>query len=124
MKGLELPISTVVIIVIALVVLLAIIGLFFVFWGTSTTGIGSDAAKNSACMNLRARNCEELTNNIIITDFDADRDGQFDSGPAIGSCPMVFAATAPVGAEDNLYMLCKCHYGIDSEVGCKKLCFC
>jgi len=123
MKGLELPISTVVIIVIALVVLLAMIAFLFGVYGPGTESVNLETAKNNACRVYTSMGCVLETKDIPISNFDADQDGVVgDTGAvtSIGSC-------GPTGvADDNLYMLCKCYYATDDDENlCKvRVCGC
>ena len=81
MKGMEMPISTIVIIVIVLIVLLAVIAMFFGVWNPGVSGISLEAAKDSACQRLVSIGCVDTTQ-IVVNDFDADRDGTLDEGPS------------------------------------------
>ncbi len=57
MKGIELPISTLVILVIALIVLVGIIAFFLGVWTPGTGGIQLEAIKSSACQRLISTGC-------------------------------------------------------------------
>jgi len=107
MKGVELPISTMVIVVIALVILLAILALFFGVWTPGSSGMNLEAAKNSACQMLVSTGCHDNIESIYTKDFDADKDGSFDQGTGLGEC-----SDPAESSQDNLYMLCKCWYNI------------
>jgi len=69
---------------------------------------------------------DEATGKIYINNFDADRNGiTNDSGPvtdsSINSCKDSFPTN------DNLFMLCKCWYGITADINnaCKtQVCHC
>jgi len=123
LKGVELPINTMIIVVLCLVVLLAIVVLFFGVWNPGKSTLSQEAAKNNACQLLIASRCNVNPENIIVRDFDADRDGNLNTiGAGIGDC-----GTNP-GQGDTLYMLCKCWYGIpvntDFDKNCKTICMC
>lgn len=49
MKGIELPMNTLVVIVIAIIILIAMVALFMGVWRQGSYGISMDSAKNSAC---------------------------------------------------------------------------
>jgi hypothetical protein len=119
MKGVELPISTIVIVVIALVILLAILALFFGVWTPGSSGVSLEAAKNSACQILLSTGCGD-TEKIYVNNFDADKDGEFDPNENVGDCNI------PGGdSGDNLYMLCRCWYNEFVEEECKtRICNC
>jgi len=127
MKGAELPINIIVLIVIALIVLIGILALYLGIWQPGTSAIGLEGAKNNACQVLINSGCDDLTT-VSINNFDADRDGVMnEAGSYIntGILPDVDAcsATANPNSGDNLYMLCKCWYGAD-EARCKQICMC
>jgi hypothetical protein len=109
MKGVELPINTIVIVVIALAILLALIALFFGVWTPGSSGITLDAAKNNACHMLVSTGCRDAKQ-INVRDFDADKDGILDTGSS-GTRTLV-CVDGEAGGNDNLFMLCKCWYGI------------
>lgn len=121
MRGVELPINTMIIVILCLVVLLAIVVLFFGVWNPGKGVLTQEAAKNNACQLLIASRCNVNPETIIVRDFDADRDGNLNTlGAGIGDC-----GTAQ---GDTLYMLCKCWYGIpvstDFDKNCKTICMC
>lgn len=103
MKGVELPINTLIVVVIALAILLALIALFFGVWTPGSSGLNLDAAKNTACHMLVSTGCRDAAQ-INVNDFDANKDGNLQSGTGTGDCE--------TGGDDNLYMLCKCWYNI------------
>jgi hypothetical protein len=117
MKGVELPINTIVIVLIAIAVLLAIIILFFNVYNPGSKGISLEVAKDNACQMLVSLGCQNPAN-IVIKDFDADTDKNFDQGSGTGSC------VNDAGANDNLLMLCKCYYGVDETSCIKTICNC
>jgi len=124
MKGVELPISTLIVIVIALVIFLAILMLFYGSWGPGSTVVNLEAAKDSACHMLLSLGCTPSTNYIVVNNFDADRDGEIDPGSGwVG-----WDSPHPDPADnDNLASLCWYHFSIRSSTGetdCKDLCNC
>lgn len=125
MKGVELPINTIVILVIALIILLAILALFFSVWRPGVGGITLEAAKNNACQMLISTGCGD-TNSIIVKDFDADEDGNL--GTAETGSGWTWGTSVCGGAVsnngDNLASLCACQYGKSDEDACKTICNC
>ncbi|MFH0929510.1 MAG: hypothetical protein V1818_04130 [Candidatus Aenigmatarchaeota archaeon] len=117
MKGIELPISVLVIVVVAAIVLLSVVGLFYGSWFNISGVISLEAVKSSSCKRLLG-NCRNDVNFVVIDNFDADKDGSLDPGIAIDGC-MEKGGTS----QDNLYMLCKCHYSADEEQ-CRDICMC
>ncbi len=123
MKGIELPINTLIIIVIALTILLALIALFYGVWTPGSSGLNLDATKNTACHMLVSTGCSDTTM-VYINNFDADKDGNLnEQNSNIGDCGLASAG-------DNLFMLCKCWYNVvgnddDIELACKQnICNC
>jgi len=115
MKGVELPINTLIIVVIVLIVFLAILALFFGVWNPGSSVMALESVKSAACQNLVSRGCEYIgTAFIIIKDFDADKDGELDDGSGIDGCGETGGPS-----QDNLYMLCKCFYNTQDEDECK-----
>lgn len=117
MKAIELPINLIVVILIAVIVLLSFVGLYFSGWLSPAKSINIETAKNDACRSLLTR-CYIDVNLITINNFDADEDGVVDSGIGIGDCK-----DSGGTAKDNLYMLCKCHYSADEDQ-CRDICMC
>lgn len=66
MKGVELPINTLIIFIIVLIVLLAIIGFFFGVWTPGAGGLQIEAVKVSACQKFISVNCMDA--NLITFD--------------------------------------------------------
>ena len=127
MKGVELPLNTIVIIAIVLLVLLGVLSLWTGGWGGQALGVDLETARAKACAELIRRGCDTSAVSVHIYDFDADQDGLLDPGNWI----TVNCAEGPPGnainRADNLAMLCYCWYGIDmSDLynKCKKLCGC
>jgi len=109
MKGMELPISTLVIIIVCIAVLLAVIMFFFGGYAQGSKAVNLETARSVACQKLASMNCDPNINpaSIQVVDFDADKDGQTNN-PGSG-------ATGPCDTTsrgDNLAMLCVCYYGI------------
>jgi len=117
MKAMELPINVIIIIALALIVLLSITALYFSGWLPGAQTISLESVKNTACREL-STNCNNDVNLITISNFDADADGTVDPGIGIGDCNDLGGTS-----EDNLYMLCKCHYNAD-ENECRDVCMC
>ena len=70
MKGIELPINVLVIIVIAVIVLLGLIAVYFAGWTPYASSAGVDAIKNDACRKM-AYDCSKEPVDIVITNFDS-----------------------------------------------------
>jgi len=122
MKGSELPINTLIIIVIALIVLLACIAIFFGPYNITKYGAELETARTNACNMLQGMNCIPKPWEVQISNFDANKDGVNNGGTegvAPGSCS---------GGNDNLARLCLCYYNIAAaslESDCKiKVCRC
>jgi hypothetical protein len=121
MKGVELPINVIVLVVLALIVLLGILALFFGVWPQGSTGINLEGAKNGACQILISTNCGSPSS-VNVKDFDADKDGTLNE---VGPESSINAADCgKPGFKDNLAMLCLCWYGAN-EADCKtRVCGC
>jgi flagellar basal body-associated protein FliL len=120
LKGVSLPINALVVIVLALIILIAILALFFGIWPSGSQSIGLEGAKNNACNMLLSFGCNEDTSNIVVNNFDADKDGELD--PEIG-----FDWNDPtnVNNHDNLAALCYNYFAISSDSDCKtQVCNC
>lgn len=117
MKGVELPISTLVIVVLALIILLGILALFFGVWTPGSTGISLEAAKNNACQMLLSTGCGS-PGTIAINGFDANKDGTQSAGTENS-----YPATCS-GGNDNLARLCRCWYGADESDCRTQICNC
>jgi len=129
MKGVELPINALIIIVLAIIVLVAIIALFYTGIKPPQNTLSAQAALDRACMKLHSYNCQvSWLGDISVDDFDADADGKLDLKNLVGgsdSCGTTF----PFDVGDNLPMLCCCYFQIcygtpNWEEDCKKLCQC
>jgi uncharacterized membrane protein YgcG len=122
LRGVELPINTMIIVILCLVVLLAIVVLFFGVWNPGKGVLTQEAAKNNACQLMIASRCNVLPETITVRDFDADRDGTLNT---VGAGKLACGTAQG----DTLYMLCKCWYGIndalpDFDKNCKTICMC
>jgi hypothetical protein len=141
MKGIELPVNALIIIVIAVLVLLGIVALWMSGWGSGSMGVTLEAAKEGACGTLMRYygGCAAVVPYTIrIGNFDADRDGTNDGSNAPGSwCwnagdPPIPACTAKsvcanpllLPEKDNLASLCACYYNAWSDSACRKICGC
>ena len=102
MKGIALPIETLVILVLAIVVLVGVIAFFLGVFNPSTSGIQLEAIKNLACQRFLSLNCED-SDDVKNLDIDLDDDGQ------------------TKGDGDTLTLLCKLKY---SNIDCRQLCNC
>jgi len=111
MKGIELPINVLIIVVIALIILLALIGLFYGVWTPGSSGLNLEGAKNSACQMLVSTGCGD-SRSILVNDFDADKDGQFEGLSNNGDRSKCGSITPDPGMGDSLFMLCVCWYNI------------
>jgi len=127
MKGMELPINVMVIIVICVIVLLAIVALFFGVWNPGKGSITLETAKNNACQMLASMGCHQAPESIAVRDFDANRNGALNDQGGIGSEPWVYNDNCPgtAGSGDNLATLCLCYYNLLDADSCRKtLCGC
>jgi hypothetical protein len=99
MKGIELPINVLIIVVIAVIVLLGIIAVYFAGWTPYASSSGVDAVKNDACRILvMGHGCDIEPDQIEITNFD--------------------------GADD-LQELCDVYFGTGGDIdACKAICGC
>jgi hypothetical protein len=96
MKGVALPIEVLVIVVVAVIVLLGIIAVFFTGWSPFASTAGIDAIKNEACRKI-IYNCTKNTASVPITG---------------------------VTGSANLLALCTNYYNAPTEPECKRLCGC
>lgn len=108
MRGLELPVNTLIVIVLAIIVLVAVIAFFMGAWRPGVSGIEMENAKNSGCQAFVSAGCDDRDLNIIIVNYDVDGNGAKD---------------------DSLLRLCE-HYGCtqdnpdDKMACCRDLCHC
>jgi len=124
MKGLELPINILIIIAIAVIVLIALIAMFYPAFSGGSQTVSVESVKSAACQILvTAKNCNEYTKNINITNFDANQNGDLDPGNSWVIGTSACGSGAPANS-DSLAALCDCYYQINSESKCKALCGC
>jgi Tfp pilus assembly protein PilE len=122
MKGIELPINVMIIVLIALVVLIAIIALFTGVWNPGSQSLSLESAKSSACQKLVSAQCSFETYDIVVNNYDADNDGKIDPGTSFSKCSD-WTGSTDYDKCDNLYALCKKRLSI-SDNGCRQLCNC
>ena len=120
MKGVSLPINVLVIVVIAVIVLLGIVALYFGGFSPFGAAIGVEGAKNDACGRLVRMGCSSSTGSINVTNFDADMDGNIDPGTETFSGGILTCANG----NDNLGRLCACYYNRTTDSNCRRLCGC
>jgi len=123
MRGIELPINALILIILAVIVLIAIIAFFYPeFLGQSKT-VSLESAKNAACMELLDLECKVSPTRIFTPHFDSDGDGVVGD---VGTTKVMCGLSNGVRG-DNLYNLCHCWLGLPLNVpeqDCKKLCGC
>jgi hypothetical protein len=140
MKGMELPVNALVIILIAVLVLLGIVALWMGGWVAGAQGVTIEAAKAAACSELMRYylGCTALEPYTIgISNFDANKNGAILSGIlpgdwcwAIGvpggalACPAKSVCGTTSTGKDNLASLCSCYYSAWTASDCRKLCGC
>ena len=129
MKGVTLPVNILVIIVIAIIVLLGILALYFGGWSPFSSAIGVESVKNDACEYLVRRRCTLSTASVPTLEFDSDKDGTLGSSDAgntwdWNNLPSSCIPSITLNSRDNLAALCYCFYGRTTEASCKQLCGC
>ena len=109
MKGLELPINVMIILVLGMIILIVVVALVYGAYRPSIGSVDLTTAKNNACQMLVSLGCERTSPGyVLIPNFDANGDGE-------------------INEEDTLMSLCEEKYGIetDDESGCKtQVCGC
>lgn len=117
MKGIELPINTIIVIAIALLVLLGITALWMSSWGGGSQGVTMEAAKAAGCGALmrNSTGCAGADTTAInytgtypaVPRMDVNNDHNIDGG-------------------DTLQHLCETYYGVAAgdQVGCRRVCGC
>jgi len=97
MKGTQLPINAMIILIMGTLILVGVLTMFLGVWNPSAGGTGLEAAKTTACQQLISRGCVNTDlDSISISDYDADGDGD--------------------STNDNLEVLCAYKYGcVDNE---------
>lgn len=112
MKGMELPVNTLVIIAIAATVMLVIIAMFAIGINPFKTTVGYDAAKTAGCKLLLQDNCATSPKLIKINNLDVNGDGTIcppdETGAMDTTDPGCTGATGP----DTLQALAESNYGV------------
>lgn len=130
LKGVELPINVMIIVTLALIVLIAIIALFFGVWNPGKGSITLEVAKNNACQMLISLGCDDIDPaSISINDFDANKDGNLIGGAGTLSNPWSSSKDCSSGSnvgssKDNLATLCLCYYSQSTQAKCRQICGC
>jgi len=133
MKGIELPINALIIIAVAVIVLIALVSMFYPAFSSGNLVLTSEGAKTKLCqIMVEAKSCSVLSNTITIDTFDADKDGYVGIGPPNDvtsnwnwvALPTCSPSDAQATWGDNLASLCYCYYSITTENTCKKMCGC
>jgi len=70
MKGAELPINVMIIVVLAIIVFIAMVAFFMGVWGPSTGGVNVEAVKNTGCNRLVSSGCDSTA--ITLEDVNDD----------------------------------------------------
>lgn len=129
-KATELPINTLVIIVMAVIILLSLIAMYFTGYGPFSKTVGIEGIRGDVCRRLVQENrCTVSTNTIVISNFDANRNNLLASadtgtGWIWGTSACGSAPPAVDAGGDNLAAFCQCYYSLDSESSCRSLCEC
>ena len=110
MKGLSLPINVLVIVVVAVIVLLGIVALYFGGFTPFSSSISVESAKNSACAELVRRQCALTPSTMLLSTYDIIFDADNDGTPGL--------------AGDTLQALCTKFYNRATATDCKRLCGC
>ena len=135
MKGISLPINVLVIIAIAVIILLALVALYFTGFGPFSTAVGLEGIRGENCRKLaQEQRCAEQTWNIDVVGFDANQDNALTAGATWDWAGFATALAAEdtsdfcgldaTSSNDNLAALCGCYYNIDTESACRRLCGC
>jgi len=121
MKGIELPINVLVIIVIAVIVLLGVIAVYFTGWTPFAQTAGVEAVKNAGCR-IVVYNCSTDLDDILfdgsnagLPKYDVNGDGDF--------CPADGTTVCGANDNDDMLKLCEIHFDADARA-CAKLCGC
>jgi hypothetical protein len=94
MKGISLPITALIIIIVAVLVLAGVVSIFYGTWRPGSKGMEAETAKNTACQVWVSGNCE--------ADWDDISAGEF--GTLKDLCKNEYAAAI----EDDCKKVCKC----------------
>jgi len=114
MKGIELPVNILIIIAIAVIVLIALIAMFYPAFTSGGKTVSLDVARSQACRSLvEGYSCITTATlaNIMVNKFDVDKDGSVND---IGTSD----------ADDNLDNLCLTWYQTADDGMCRKMCGC
>lgn len=131
MKGISLPINILIIVIVAVIVLLGVMALYMGNWMPFNLSMNAETAKTQACKFLLNGGCGNTQNIKLdgtmgnLPEFDADLDGR--TGALEGATTAITSVTCggtSTSVGDNLASLCKCHFGIDDESSCKRMCGC
>ena len=119
MKGIELPINALIIIVVAVLVLLGIVALWMSGWGGGSQGVTIEAAKASGCAALMrdAAGCTSVDPATIL----------YDGGTTSKSAFKFDVKSDGDTTNDNLQVLCDTYYGTSGATkasDCRKICGC
>ncbi len=116
---------------IIIIVFVAIVIYFILWWGcVSTPGCGQkpfvspEYIKNQYCIKFVTENkCNVSLSSILMEDYDANKNGKWnDNGGASWNPNTDCGSSATSG--DNLATFCLCYYGIETDDKCKALCGC
>lgn len=118
MKGIELPINVLIILAVAIIVLIAIIAMFYPAFTNGSGTASMDLAKSQACRSLVVGyDCKNSGTNTPAT-----------SAGALGSVKVdnydVDGLLGPNSVGDTLWNLCTMKYQISTDADCRKLCNC
>jgi len=122
MKGIELPINVLIIVAIAIIVLIALVGMFYSPVNQSGDSVSLDIAKSQACRSLViGYDCKDISTSkplashtagtgalilVKVDNYDVDGIGGANS------------------AGDTLWKLCNEKYYATTDSDCRKLCGC
>ena len=109
MKGLQLPVNLLIIVVIAIIVLVAVIGMFYNPISSGANSVSIDVAKSQACRSLVVGyecSLSVTLDTIRVDNYDVDGNGN--------------------NNDDNLMDLCEEKFMIAAgdQAACRKLCGC
>ena len=115
MKGIELPINILIIVAVAVIVLIALIAMFYPAFLSGSQTVSIETAKTQACRSWIANSCSISWDSIGVINFDADKNGK------------VWGTTTEAinpPEQDNIHNLCSNYLQTTVEADCKKLCGC
>lgn len=105
MKGIELPVNALIIIILAVIVLLGLLALYVMVWLPSSGGVALESAKNNGCHMLASLGCVAADTRTITVNYDADGNGEINS-------------------LDTLQVLCDRKYFRTTPEACRDFCGC